>query len=185
MIRLLGIAGSLRQGSFNLALLRAAAELAPPECAIEVATIEGIPLYDGDVEADGIPPAVQSLKEKVAAAHGLILVTPEYNNSIPGPFKNAIDWLTRPTSDIPRLFHDRPVAVCGASPGPGGTRFAQLAWVAVFRVLGMQPWFGRTLALGEAGKLFDAAGNLRDEKSRDQVAKFVVGFARFVARARA
>ncbi len=185
MIRLLGIAGSLRQGSFNRALLRAAVELAPAECVIEVATIDGIPLYDGDVEADGMPPAVQILKEKVASADGLILVTPEYNHSIPGPFKNAIDWLTRPTSDIPRLFHERPVAVCGASPGPGGTRFAQLAWMPVFHVLGMQPWFGRTLALGEAGKLFDAEGNLRDEKSREQVRKFAAGFAHFVTRARA
>ncbi len=185
MIRLLGIAGSLRQGSFNVALLRAAAELAPAECVIDVATIQGIPLYNGDVEADGIPPAVQTMKETLAAADGLILVTPEYNNSIPGPFKNAIDWLTRPAADIPRLFHDRPVTVCGASPGPGGTRFAQLAWVTVFRVLGMQPWFGRTLALGEAGKLFDAAGTLRDEKSREQVRIFVAGFVRFVTRARA
>ena len=185
MIRLLGIAGSLRQGSFNFALLRAAAELVPAECMIEVATIQGIPLYNGDIETDGIPPAVETLKEKLAAADGLILVTPEYNSSIPGPFKNAIDWLTRPATDIPRLFHDRPVAVCGASPGPGGTRFAQLAWVTVFRQLAMQPWFGRTLAFAEAGKLFDAAGYLRDDKSREQVRNFVAGFARFVTRASA
>ena len=96
-ITILGIAGSLRQSSFNAALLRAAAAAAPAGCTVDIASIRGIPLYDGDVEeATGVPEMVETLKERVAAADGLLLVTPEYNNSIPGVFKNAIDWLSRP-----------------------------------------------------------------------------------------
>src|SRR4030095_16592904 len=96
-ITILGIAGSLRQSSFNAALLRAAAAAAPAGCIVDIAAIRGIPLYDGDVkDAAGIPAVVETLKERVAAADGLLLVTPEYNNSLPGVFKNAIDWLSRP-----------------------------------------------------------------------------------------
>src|SRR6266852_3748330 len=96
-ITILGIAGSLRQNSFNAALLRAAAAAAPAGCTVDIASIRGIPLYDSDVEAaTGVPAVVETLKERVAAADGLLLVTPEYNNSIPGVFKNVIDWLSRP-----------------------------------------------------------------------------------------
>src|SRR6202165_3051619 len=104
MTKIVGIAGSLRAASFNAALLRAAAGLMPPGSSLEIASIKGIPLYDGDVEAnEGIPQAVAALKEQIAAADGLLLVTPEYNNSMPGVFKNTIDWLSRPASDIPRV----------------------------------------------------------------------------------
>lgn len=179
---LLGIPGSLRADSYNLALLRAAAMLAPAGCSIEIASLQEIPLYDGDLEKkNGSPPAVQALQKRLASADGLILATPEYNNSIPGVLKNAIDWLTRPPAEIPKLFRDRPVAVCGASPGAGGTRLAQLAWLPVLRVLGMRPWFGATLAVGGASKVFDAAGALRDEKVSEQVRAFVAGFAAFVS----
>src|SRR5262245_24276252 len=97
MITLVGISGSLRRGSFNTALLRAAAQLMPEGSELKVETIHGIPLYDFDVEtADGVPERVKVLKDEIAAADGLLLVTPEYNNSIPGVLKNAIDWLSRP-----------------------------------------------------------------------------------------
>jgi len=122
MTRVIGLSGSLRSGSYNTALLRAAARLMPEGVTLEVATIHGIPLYDGDVEAaEGIPAPVAALKDQVAAADGLLLATPEYNNSIPGVFKNAIDWLSRPPADIGRVFGGRPVAVIGASPGGFGT----------------------------------------------------------------
>src|SRR5437763_16531257 len=96
MVRIVGISGSLRQGSYNSALLRAALASMPAGAELVVGTIRGIPLYDGDVEASqGIPAAVVQLKDAIAAADGLLLATPEYNNSVPGVFKNAIDWLSR------------------------------------------------------------------------------------------
>src|SRR6202035_1964301 len=111
MAKILGISGSLRRASFNAALLRAAVELAPAGSSITVASIRDIPLYDADVEAQGIPASVVELKEKVVAADALLLVTPEYNNSIPGVFKNVIDWLSRPPADVPRVFVNRPVTL--------------------------------------------------------------------------
>src|SRR5262245_30816970 len=125
MAKIVGISGALRQGSYNAALLRGAVDLAPAGLVIEIASIRGIPLYDGDLEAaDGIPEPVRMLKDLIAAADGLLLVTPEYNNSVPGVFKNAIDWLSRPPKDIPRVFGGKPVALMGATPGSGGTALA-------------------------------------------------------------
>src|SRR4029077_1026254 len=121
MTEILGISGSLRRGSYNTALLRAATRLMPADSTLEVASIRGIPLYDGDVEAQGIPASVSQLKEAVVAADGVLLVTPEYNNGIPGVFKNTIDWLSRPNTDARRVFGGRRIAIIGASPGPFGT----------------------------------------------------------------
>src|SRR6266511_3115755 len=118
MITLIGISGSLRRASFNSAILRAAAAVMPSEAELRIESIAGIPLYDGDVEAEhGVPSVVSKLKDLIAAADGLFLVTPEYNNSIPGVTKNAIDWLSRPPADIPKVFGGKPVAIAGASPG--------------------------------------------------------------------
>jgi NAD(P)H-dependent FMN reductase len=181
MARIIGIAGSLRKGSFNAALLRAAAELAPSALTVEIASIAGIPLYDGDAESErGVPAPVTELKDRIAAADGLLLVTPEYNQSIPGVFKNAIDWLSRPAKDIPRVFGSRPVAVMGATPGAGGTRLAQTAWLPILRTLGTRPWFGKQLYVAGAGQVFDAEGRLVDEKIRKHVSEFMAGFAGFV-----
>jgi NAD(P)H-dependent FMN reductase len=115
---LVGLSGSLRRESFNTLLLRAAQRLCPDGTTLDVQSIESVPLYNFDVEqADGIPAAVTELKDAIAAADGLLIATPEYNNSIPGVLKNAIDWLSRPADDIPRVFGQRPVAIIGASPG--------------------------------------------------------------------
>jgi chromate reductase, NAD(P)H dehydrogenase (quinone) len=177
---ILGIAGSLRRGSYNAALLRALHQLAPPSVHFEEVSIRGIPLYDGDVEAEsGLPESVRALKERIAAAGGVLLVTPEYNNSLPGPFKNAIDWLARPPADIPRVFGNRPLALCGATLGPGGTNLSQVAWLPVMRVLGVRLWFGRTLAVPAANKAFDESGALVDEKLRERARAFITGFAEF------
>jgi NAD(P)H-dependent FMN reductase len=181
MTTIIGIAGSLRAASFNASLLRAAAGMAPAGTSIEVKSIKGIPLYDGDVEAnEGIPQTVASLKDEIAAADGLLLVTPEYNNGIPGVFKNAIDWLSRPPADIQRVFGNRPVAVIGASPGGFGTILSQNAWLPVLRTLGMQPWFGGRLMVSRAGSVFNDAGDMVDEKMKAQLQQFVHGFADFV-----
>jgi len=181
MARIIGIAGSLRKASYNAALLRAAIELAPVTVEIETASIAGIPLYDGDLEREqGIPDRVASLKEKVATSDGLLLVTPEYSTSIPGVFKNAIDWLSRPAADITRVFGDKPVAILGTTPGMGGTRFAQTAWLQVLRTLGTRTWSGKQLYIAGAAKVFDAEGRLVDERIRAALSDFMAGFARFV-----
>ena len=100
---------------------------------------------------EGIPSRVAELKERIASADGLLLVTPEYNDSIPGVFKDAIDWLTPPPADIPRIFGGRPVALIGASPGRFGTVLSQSAWLPICRTLGTRPWFEELLYVGGAG----------------------------------
>ncbi|HYV51225.1 MAG TPA: NADPH-dependent FMN reductase [Dongiaceae bacterium] len=183
MAHLVGIAGSLRKGSFNASLLRAAQEVLPSGSDLEIASIAGIPLYNFDVETEGIPETVLALKERIVAAEGLLLVTPEYNHSIPGVFKNAIDWLTRPSKDIPRIFGGRPVAIIGASAGIGGTRMSQVGWLPVLRTLGTRPWFGRQLYVANAGQVFDAEGRLIDDTVRKSLTQFMTGFVEFVAHA--
>jgi chromate reductase len=180
-IRIVGLSGSLRRGSFNTSLLRAAAEVVPSGVTLDQRTIHGIPLYDADIEnGPGIPEAVQTLKDDIASSDGLLLVTPEYNNSIPGVFKNAIDWLSRPDADIARVFRGRPVAIAGASPGRFGTTLSQSAWLPVIRTLGMRPWFDERLLVFEARKMFDESGRLTDLHTRERLAKFVEGYSRFV-----
>lgn len=180
MIKLLGISGSLRQASFNTALLRAAQQEAGSEVQLEIATLHGIPLYDGDVEASsGIPAAVTALKERIVANDALLLCTPEYNSSIPGVMKNAFDWLSRPPADMAKVFKGRPVAVLGATPSGFGTVLSQAAWLPVLRHLGAQTWAGARLAVSTAHTKVDAEGNF-DAETRKQVAAFVQGFAGWV-----
>jgi chromate reductase, NAD(P)H dehydrogenase (quinone) len=183
MATIIGIAGALRRGSYNAALLRAARDLAPAGVSIEIASIHDIPLYDGDVEVEqGIPQPVQALKDRIAAADGLLLVTPEYNNSIPGVFKNVIDWLSRPPGDIPRVFGGKPVALMGATPGRGGTSLVHTAWLPVLRILGTHAWFGPRVDVSNAAQVFDADGRLTDERVRAQIAKHLAEFSAFIAR---
>jgi len=185
-MKIIGISGSLRRGSFNTALLRAAVELMPSGTQLEIAPIDQIPLYDGDLEASsGIPASVATLKERIVAADGLLLSTPEYNNSVPGVLKNTIDWLSRPSADSARVFGGRLVAIMGASPGAYGSVQAQAAGLPVLRRLRAQPWFGGRLAVARAAGVFDQNGVLVDETVRAQLRDFVHGFAQFVAAARA
>lgn len=186
MIRLIGIPGSLRTGSFNASLLRAAATMVPEGATMSVETIRGIPLYDADVEAaDGIPAAVAALKDKMAAADGVVLATPEYNNSIPGAFKNAIDWMSRPPDDIKRVFRGKCVALIGATPSGFGTILSQSAWLQTLRFLGMELWNAERLMVSKAHTVFDGEGALTDEATREQLRKFVHGFVDFVRRPKA
>jgi NAD(P)H-dependent FMN reductase len=181
MTRILGLSGSLRSGSYNTALLKAAAPLLDAGVELEIALLHGIPLYDGDLEAaEGLPEAVRDLRARVMACDGLLLATPEYNNGIPGVFKNAIDWLSRPPSDIPQVFGARPVAVIGDSPGGFGTLLAQNAWLPVLRTLRMRPWFGGRLLVSRATQVFNKSGELVDETVRGQLREFLRGFVQFI-----
>ncbi|MDO9433882.1 NADPH-dependent FMN reductase [Hydrogenophaga sp.] len=185
MIKILGISGSLRAQSFNTSLLRAAVPLAGDGAHIEAVTLHGIPLYDGDLEqSEGTPAAVRALKEKILASDGLLLVTPEYNNGVPGVFKNAIDWLSRPTPGLPDVFRDRPVAVIGASPGGFGTIMSQTHWLQVLRTLGTRQWHGGRLMVSRASSVFGADGAVQDEKIVAQIGDFVQGFAASIAAAK-
>jgi chromate reductase len=185
MPTIIGLSGSLRKGSYNTALLHAAAGLIPEGVILTVKTIHGIPLYNQDEEtAHGIPQVVQELKTAIAAADGLLLSTPEYNNSIPGVFKNAIDWLSRPSADIPKVFGGKPVALIGASPGPYGTLLSQSAWLPTLRTLGTKPWFGGRLLVSKADEVFDPAGQMTDAALKERLRKFLAGFARFAAEER-
>jgi chromate reductase len=185
MTKLIGISGSLRQASYNSALLRNAASLMPEGAELVVETIRGIPLYDADVEAaEGIPERVAVLKDAIADADGLLLVTPEYNNSIPGVFKNAIDWLSRPDSDIKRVFGGRPVAVIGASPGGFGTILSQEAWLPVLRTLRADFWAGGRLMVSRASTVFNQDGTLADQKIEEQLRKYLEGFTAYARASR-
>lgn len=181
MTRILGISGSLRVKSYNTALLRAAQPLLGADVELDVATLHGIPLYDGDLEQrEGLPAAVADLKQRVVASDGVLLVTPEYNNGVPGVFKNAIDWLSRPAADIPRVFGNRPFAVIGASPGGFGTVLAQNGWLPVLKTLGARHWSGGRLLVSRAHQVFDEQGELQDERVLKQLSEFLSGFASFI-----
>ena len=130
--------------------------------------------------ADGIPPLVAALKDDIAAADGLLLVTPEYNNSIPGVFKNVIDWLTRPADDIARVFGAKPVGLIGASPGGFGTILSQNAWLPVLRTLGTEPYFGGRLMLSRAHKAFGENDSFADPAMEAMLKGYLEGFAQFV-----
>jgi NAD(P)H-dependent FMN reductase len=181
MTKLVGISGSLRRGSFNSLLLRTAARQLPQDATLDVCTLHGIPLYDADLEAaEGIPQAVSNLEDRIAAADGVVLATPEYNNGIPGVFKNAIDWATRPPADVKRVFGAKPIALMGASPGGFGTILSQNAWLPILRTLGTAPWFGGRLLLSRAETLVDSSGNLTDAATLEQLRRFMDGFVEFV-----
>ena len=177
------ICGSLRAESFNRKLLRHLAGKAGEGVTVEIVEIRGIPVYDGDLEAAAFPPEVTALKDRIARSDALILASPEYNWSLPGPLKNAIDWASRPGSDIPRVFGGRPTGLVGATPGPGGTRLAQAAWLPVLRTLGAV-FFSDALFVAQAGSVFAESGAMVDPKTAAHAEKWItkfVGFARRVS----
>jgi NAD(P)H-dependent FMN reductase len=179
-MRIVGLGGSLRDASKNRALLHEAAALAPGGTDLDLsqlAVIGSLPLFNQDIlEREGLPRAVVELKDALRRADGLLIATPEYNWGIPGFLKNAIDWASRPASDIPRVFGDLPVALIGAGGG-AGTRFAQNAWLSVFRFLKMRPWFGQSLYVDRAHERFDGHNRLTDDATREQLLAVITGFA--------
>jgi NAD(P)H-dependent FMN reductase len=180
-MKLIALSGSLRKNSFNTRLARAMADGAPAGTEIEVATLHGIPLYNGDdEEATGIPEAVESLRTRIKSSDGLILVTPEYNAGMPGVFKNALDWLTRPGEELKPTFGGRATALAGATPGAWGTAFSQAGSLISLRQLGVF-LFPDYLRVSRAGDRFDEKG-APDEKLADQITKWLEGFAGFAGR---
>jgi chromate reductase len=180
-LAILGIAGSLRKASLNRALLRAAIELAPPDVVIEPADISRIPLYNGDDEAN-IPPPVAEFKARIRAADAVLFSTPEYNYSIPGVLKNAIDWASRPYGD--NVWDGKPVAMMGASPGMLGTARCQYHLRQSFLNLNVIPVTRPEVMLTNATERFDAELKLVDAKSREMVSRLIQALADLVGKSR-
>src|SRR5437870_372013 len=147
-VHVLGFAGSLRAHSLNRALLRAAIELTPEGLGIEAFDLGPLPLYDSDVEAAGLPEPVQTFRRRIAAADALLLVTPEYNYSVPGVLKNAIDWASRPYGDS--AWSGKPAAIMGASVGTIGTARAQYHLRQIMVFLNMFPLNQPEVMIGHA-----------------------------------
>jgi len=180
-ITVVGISGSLRRDSYNTKLLKAAQKLMPDGASLELCSIADIPLYNADNEqADGIPKAVEELKKSIIGSDGFLIATPEYNNSIPGVTKNAMDWLSRPPEDIKQVFGGRPAAIVGATPGNFGTILAQDAWLPVMRTLGVKLWTGGRLMAPRAAALFDEQGQIVDESVSRRLESYLAAFVEFI-----
>jgi chromate reductase len=178
-VRMLAIAGSLRSASFNRGLVRAAVDVAPSEVNLEPFDIASIPLYDGDLEAQGDPPGVAELKARVQASDAVLVATPEYNYSIPGVLKNALDWASRPPQ---RALHHKPIALIGASPGGFGTVRSQLALRQMFVFTESYVMPKPELWVSRARERFDDDGNLTDDDVRKDLASLLEAFAAFARR---
>ena len=181
-LRILGIAGSLRAGSFNRSLLRAAVERAPEDMTIEVFDLAAVPLYNGDVEAAGDPPGVAAFKQAIAAADGVLMATPEYNHGVPGVMKNAIDWASRPPREAP--LGGKPVGLIGASPGITGTARGQSQLRQAFEFTNSYCMPQPELLMFKAHEKFDAEGKLIDEQTAEFLEKYLVAFGDWVRRFR-
>jgi chromate reductase len=170
-INVLAICGSLRTGSYNRAALRAAIELRPPGMTIDTGDISAFPLYNEDVRAQGFPPPVETLRRQIAAADALLFVTPEYNYSMSGVLKNAIDWASRPP-DQP--FAGKPVAIMGAAAGMAGSARAQYDLRRSCVFLDMHPLNKPEVLIGQAQTKFDADGRFTDEIGRGLIRDLLV-----------
>ncbi len=180
-VKILGISGSLRAGSLNSAALRAAVGLAPAGMSIELCDIGDLPLYNEDERAKGFPAPVERLRAQIKAADGLLIATPEYNYSIPGVLKNAIDWASRPPE---QPFDGKPVAIMGASPGALGTGRAQYHLRQCFVFLNGHVLNKPEVMIGGAGAKFNSSGALTDQTTRDFLAAMLVAFKAWTERMR-
>lgn len=170
IVRILGFAGSLRKNSYNKALLRFAVQLVPKNVLLETFDLEGIPPFNQDLENQP-PQKVKEFKAKIRAADALLIVTPEYNYSMPGVLKNAIDWASRPYSD--NAFEEKPVAMMGASIGMLGTARAQYHLRQAFIFLNMYPINLPEVFVSYAQEKFDEDGTLKDEKTKQLITKLL------------
>jgi chromate reductase len=175
-ISILGFAGSLRKGSFNRSLLRTAQEVVPQEAELESFDLEGIPPFNQDLENQP-PQKVKEFKAKIRAADAILIVTPEYNYSIPGVLKNAIDWASRPYGD--NALEGKPVALMGASIGMLGTARAQYHLRQSFVWLNMYPLNQPEVMVPFAQEKFDANGTLTDQKTKEKVKELLESLIRW------
>ena len=180
VFEVVGFAGSLRRGSYNRALLRAAAELAPQTLHIVIHELDSIPLYNGDLEAAGVPPSVGQLRDAIRRADGLLIATPEYNHGVPGVLKNAIDWLSRPPGDS--ALNGKVAAVMGASPGITGTARSQSQLRQAFVFTNTYALLQPEVLVGRAHEKFDADGRLVHQATRDFLSTFLERFAELIGR---
>ena len=179
-IRVLGISGSLRRASWNTLLLRAAQKLAPEGMTIDITEIRDIPFYDGDVEAGpGIPAEAVAFREKIRAADALLIASPEYNASVSGVLKNAIDWASRPPH---QPLDGKPVAIFGASPGAFGTVRGQAHLRQILANVNGLVLVQPVVAVGNAAQRFDTEGNITDEATRDFVITMLAKLADWTRR---
>lgn len=177
-LTILGFAGSLRRASYNRALLRAAQEEAPAGMRIEIFDLIDVPLYNGDVEAEGDPEGVARFKQAIRAADGLLITTPEYNHGVPGVTKNAIDWASRPPRQAP--LDGKPVAILGASPGITGTARGQSQLRQAFEFTNSYCMPQPEILVYQAHQKFDDEGRLTDAKTREYLGRFLVAFGQWV-----
>jgi chromate reductase len=177
-LTILAISGSLRSGSYNTALLRAVKERAPASLAIDIITPKGIPLYDGDDEkATGIPAIVNNIIEKIRAAQGVMIATPEYNFSIPGGLKNLTDWVSRVKR---QPFKHKPVGVMGASGGIVGTARSQYQLRQNLQALEAITMPRPEIFVANSAEKFDAAGKLVDQKTMETIGKWLIAYEAWV-----
>ena len=178
-LKVLAFAGSLRKGSYNKLALRAAMELKPADMDLEVFDLAPIPVYNEDLREQGFPPAVESFRDKIRKADALLIVTPEYNYSMPGVLKNAIDWASRPP-DQP--FNDKPAAIMGASGSVLGTARAQYDLRRSCVFLNMHLVNKPEVMIAMAGTKFDSSGRFTDETGRKLIAELLVNLAAWMRR---
>ena len=179
-LSILGLAGSLRRGSYNRALLRSASQLAPGGMVIEIFDLSEVPLYNGDVEAEGDPQGVARLKQAIAAADGVLIATPEYNHGVPGVMKNAVDWASRPPGAAP--LGGKPVGIIGASPGSTGTARGQSQLRQAFEFTDSYCMAQPELLVARAHEKFDAEGRLTDPETGRYLVRYLTAFAAWVRR---
>jgi chromate reductase, NAD(P)H dehydrogenase (quinone) len=179
-LRVIGIAGSLRSASFNRALLLAAQELAPPGLVIEIREIGDLPLFNPDLDTGAGPPPVESLRSAIRSAHGLLLVTPEYNHGVPGVLKNAVDWLSQPLGRS--ALEGKPTAMMGASTALAGTARSQSQLRQAFVLTNSPVMQQPELLVGRAQDKFDALGRLTDQPTRVFLTVFLGRLAQWLAR---
>lgn len=179
-LSVLAFAGSLRKGSYNKALLRNAQEVAPDSLEISIFDLEGIPLYNADLEAEGNPKRVTQLKDAIRSADGVLIATPEYNHGVPAVSKNAVDWASRPPKNAP--LNEKPVGIMGASPGQTGTARGQSQLRQAFEFTNSFCMPQPEILVYRAHEKFDDKGNLTDEKTREYLGKYLEAFRDWILR---